>query len=107
MGYPQHPGYANTAPPPGYQQPGVPPTGAPPAGATPYKMSSTNPINLIWFAAACSVMLGSLIGFFSEFFSLQWVDALENLYFFGAGLLLASLDTPLFNNMLVVTDLRA
>lgn len=102
----QHPGYAGQQPPPGYQQPGTAPTGAPPTGATPYKMSSTNPINLIWFAAACCVMIGSLIGFFSEFFSLQWVDAVENVYFFAAGALLACLDTPLFNNMLVVTDMR-
>lgn len=70
------------------------------------RMSSTNPMNLIWFAAACSVMFGSLISFVSELFSLEWVDALEMAYLFVMGLLLAVLDTPLFNQVNIVTELR-
>jgi len=63
-------------------------------------------MNLIWFAAACSVMLGASISFVSELFSLEWVDALEMGYLFIFGLLLAVLDTPLFNQVAIVSELR-
>lgn len=91
------------APYPGQAAPG----GVPPGQQAAYtRMSSTNPMNLIWFAAACSVMIGALISFFSEIFSLQWVDALEMSYLFIFGLLLAVLDTPLFNQVAIVSELR-
>jgi len=63
-------------------------------------------MNLMWFAAACCVMLGSLISFMSELFSLQWIDALEMGYLFIFGLLLAVLDTPLFNQVAIVSEMR-
>jgi len=63
-------------------------------------------MNLIWFAAACCVMLGSFVSFLSELFSLEWVDALEMGYLFIFGLLLAVLDTPLFNQVAIVSELR-
>jgi len=63
-------------------------------------------MNLIWFAAACSVMLGASISFVSELFSFEWVDALEMGYLFIFGLLLAVLDTPLFNQVAIVSELR-
>lgn len=78
-----------------------------PGGAPGYtKMSSTNPMNLIWFAAACFVMIGSMLSMVSEIFSLEWVDALEMGYLFIFGLLLAVLDTPLFNQVAIVSELR-
>merc|ERR1719199_939924 len=94
---------------PGAYPPGGPQAGAP--GALPTapaytRMSATNPMSLIWFAAACSVMFGSLISFFSELFSLEWVDALEMGYLFIFGFLLAVLDTPLFNQVAIVSELR-
>merc|ERR1719272_2804185 len=69
-------------------------------------MSSTNPMNLIWFAAACFVMIGSMLSMVSEIFSLEWVDALEMGYLFIFGLLLAVLDTPLFNQVNFVSEMR-
>merc|ERR1719456_1410594 len=51
-------------------------------------------------------MIGALISFISEIFSLQWVDALEMSYLFIFGLLLAVLDTPLFNLVAIVSELR-
>jgi len=63
-------------------------------------------MNLMWFAAACCVMLGSFISFMSELFSLQWIDALEMGYLFIFGLLLAVLDTPLFNQVAIVSEMR-
>jgi len=99
------PGGAYGAPPPGQgAYPGVP---AAPGQSPAYtKMSQTNPMNLIWFAAACSVMLGASISFVSELFSFEWVDALEMGYLFIFGLLLAVLDTPLFNQVAIVSELR-
>jgi len=123
MGYGQNPnqmqgGYGQN--PNQMQQPGGYPPGAgglppnlqapgnyggsslPPSG----QMSSTSPLNLIWFAAACSVMLGSFISCITLILSLEWVDALEMAYFFMFGMLLAVLDTPLFNQVQIVAELR-
>lgn len=107
-GYPPN-NYAGT--PPGYN-PQTFPNGqnfpnAPPMPTAGYaRISSTNPMNLIWFAAACSVMIGALISFFSELFSFEWVDALEMGYLFIFGFLLAVMDTPLFNQVAIVSELR-
>lgn len=63
-------------------------------------------MNIIWFAAACCVMLGAIISFITEIFELQWVDALEMVYLFFFGSILCVLDTPLFAQMLMVSDLK-
>jgi len=87
--------------------PGAYPGGpAPPGGPAARGMSSTNPMNLIWFAAACSVMVGASISCVALLFSLEWVDALEMAYLFMFGMLLAVLDTPLFNQVQIVAELR-
>merc|ERR1719498_722547 len=91
--------------------PGYPPGNYPNAGPMPTapgytRMSSTNPMNLIWFAAACSVMIGSAISAVCTLFSLEWVDALEMAYLFIFGLLLAVLDTPLFHQVQIVAEMR-
>jgi len=82
-----------------YNQPGSQP-------GTYSRMSSTNPMNLIWFAAACCVMLGAVLSFVNLLLSLEWVDALEMGYLFLFGWLLAVLDTPLFNQVAIVSELR-
>lgn len=63
-------------------------------------------MNLIWFAAACCVMIGAFVSFLSELFSLEWVDALEMGYLFIFGLILAVLDTPLFNQVQGVMEMK-
>lgn len=69
-------------------------------------MSSTNPMNLIWFAAACCIILGSIIAFIAEIFSFEIVDAMEMVYLCLFGLVLAILDTPFFTNIKFVPDTR-
>jgi len=71
------------------------------------KMTSTPPTNVLWFSAACSVMFGATISFFSELFSLEWVDALQMSYLFVFGLLMAALDTPVFTQVTIVSEMRA
>jgi hypothetical protein len=72
-----------------------------PAGMT----GKPNPLNLSMIAADCCVMLGALISFFSLFFSIQWVDALEMSYIFVFGLILAVLDTPMqFANHQIIRE---
>lgn len=63
-------------------------------------------MNIIWFAAACCVMVGSLISFITELFELQWVDALEMVYLFIFGAILCILDTPLVAQMMAVAEVR-
>jgi len=109
---PQQGGYAPVGghPPPGpggYPNQGPPDFSSPVTAPAYTRMSSTNPMNLIWFAAACSVMIGSILSFVYELMSLQWVDALEMVYLFIFGFLLAVMDTPLFNQVAIVSELRA
>jgi len=89
--------------PPGYAPPGYPPSAGDPAYQ---KMSSTNPMNLIWFAAAVCVLVASLITFIAELFDFAIVDAVEMVYLFLFALVLAVLDTPLFTNIKIVPDMR-
>jgi len=97
QGYPQQGGYPQG-------QPG----GLPPApGYANLQKTATNPMNLIWFAAACCVMIGAVISFVQELFSVEWVDALEMAYLFIFGMLLSVLDSPLFGQVAGVCELRA
>jgi|Transcript_12528 hypothetical protein len=75
-----------------------------PAGQQAPIAGKPNPLNLSMFAADCCVMLGALVSFFSEFFSIQWVNALEMSYLFIFGLILAVLDTPLIPNHQIIRD---
>lgn len=63
-------------------------------------------MNLMWFAASCCIMFGSMISFVQMLFSGQEVDALEMVYMFIFGLLLAVLDTPFFNQVSIVSESR-
>jgi len=60
----------------------------------------------MWFGAANCVMIGALISFINEVFSLEWVDALEMAYMFLGGLLMATVDTPLFTGFNCVNTVR-
>lgn len=64
-------------------------------------------MNLIWFSAACCVMLGSLICFLYLIFALEWVDALEMAYIFFFGVILGMLDTPFVRVVAVGTVAHA
>merc|ERR1719272_1453936 len=93
-------GYNNQGPPGNYGG------GAPTSGMAAKMPNATNPMNLIWFAAACSVMIGSIISCVTLLLSLEWVDALEMAYLFLFGMLLAVLDTPLFHQVAIVAEMR-
>lgn len=93
---------------------GAPPTNSHP-GAYPGPLPNTagkttvnqlTSFNLIWFSAACCVMLGAFISFLSEFFTGQWADALEMLYFLVFGILMATLDTPILSQHEQIQNLR-
>merc|ERR1719460_2776978 len=47
-----------------------------------------------------------MISLVSEIMSLEWVDALEMAYLFLFGLLLATVDTPLFTSLGMVVHIR-
>lgn len=96
-GYPQQPG---NYPQQGYpQQPNA-------AANSLRQMQTTTSMNLVFFAAACCVMLGSFIGGIFLFFSFELVDFLEMSYLFIFGAILAVLDTPLFRTIKAMGDLK-
>jgi len=64
------------------------------------------PWSFMWFAAALCVMTGAVISFVDEVMSLEWIDALEMAYIFFFGVLLATVDSPLFTNVMLVTHIR-
>jgi len=64
------------------------------------------PWSFMWFGAAFCVMVGAVISFVQEIFSLEWIDALEMAYLFFFGVLLAIVDTPLFSTINIVTHIR-
>jgi hypothetical protein len=64
------------------------------------------PWTFMWFGAALCVMVGAGISLVSEIISLEWIDALEMLYLFCFGVLLATVDTPLFTQMGFVHHIR-
>lgn len=70
------------------------------------KPNSAGIFGLIWFGAACCVMIGAGITFIIELVSLEWVDALEMVYMLLFGLILAVIDTPFFVSMKWVGDMR-
>jgi hypothetical protein len=51
-------------------------------------------------------MLGALISLIDEFFSLEWVDALEMIYMFIFGGLMATLDMPVLGAQQPFKDIR-
>lgn len=75
-----------------------------PPGTQTSMAGKPNPLNLSMFAADCCVMIAALVSFFSQFFSIQWADALEMSYIFVFGLVLAVLDTPLIPNHQIVRE---
>lgn len=70
------------------------------------KMSTNTEMNVVFFAAACCIMVGAFIGGISMFFSLQLVDFIGMTYLMCFGGLLAALDTPFFKTIKLITDLK-
>jgi len=96
-GYPQQQG--------GYPQQGYPQQ--PNAASNSLRqMQTTTSMNLVFFAAACCVMVGSSIGGLFLFFAFQLVDFLLMSYLFIFGALLAALDTPFFKTIKAMGDLK-
>jgi len=60
----------------------------------------------VFFAAACSIMLGAFLGGLCLFFSFELVDFLETCYILVFGGVLALMDTPCFKTMKTVKDHR-
>mmetsp|Transcript_23553 Transcript_23553/g.44464 ORF Transcript_23553/g.44464 Transcript_23553/m.44464 type:complete len:312 (-) Transcript_23553:91-1026(-) len=93
-----HPGVGNMQTGQAQQQPG-PPKG----GLT----AMLNPDwSNVFFAAACSIMLGAFLGGLCLFFSFELVDFLETCYILVFGGVLALMDTPCFKTMKTVKDHR-
>jgi len=114
--------------PPGYQQSGggyggypqnnVPPTA--PGGSYPStypgnaqtgtvefgQTQTPSRMNLVFFAGACCLILGSFIGFIISFFRFELVDAIEMAYIFIFGVILAVLDTPFFKTIKAMGDFK-
>jgi len=91
QGYPGQNPYANNQS--GYNtgMQGQPPPGPFQNTAGP----SQNVMTLCWFAAACCISAGAFIGIFATLFSGQFADALEMLYLFFIGCIMAVLDCPI------------
>mmetsp|Transcript_39384 Transcript_39384/g.89530 ORF Transcript_39384/g.89530 Transcript_39384/m.89530 type:complete len:309 (-) Transcript_39384:173-1099(-) len=101
-GYQQQGGY-----PP--QQGGYPQQGAypqQPNAANSLRSQTTTSMNLVFFAAACCVMVGSFIGGINLFFKFELVDFLGCCYLFIFGAILAVLDTPFFKTIKAMGDLK-
>lgn len=95
-GYPQQGGYGNP-----YNA-----SAAGQAGNQIMKMSSNTEMNVVFFAAACCIMIGAFLGCVSTFFSMQMVDCMGMIYLLIFGGLLAVLDTPFFKTIKGITELK-
>mmetsp|Transcript_25936 Transcript_25936/g.78079 ORF Transcript_25936/g.78079 Transcript_25936/m.78079 type:complete len:332 (-) Transcript_25936:168-1163(-) len=101
---------------PGYNPgAGYPPAGGPGPGY--YDQEGTrkntmamamggNHMNDVYFGAAMCIVVGSLLGGFSLFFSLKTVDWIQMTYLLLFGLALAVLDTPFLKTIKMVMDLK-
>lgn len=63
-------------------------------------------MNLVFFAGACCLIVGSFIGFCIAFFRPQLVDVIEMAYIFMFGVILAVLDTPFFKTIKAMGDFK-
>lgn len=72
----------------------------------PRQMPTTTSMNLVFFVAACSVMLGAFIGGTLLLFSWELVDFLEMTYLLAFGAILAVLDTPFFKAIKIISDMK-
>lgn len=63
-------------------------------------------MNLVFFAGACCLIVGSFIGFLIALFRPQLVDVIEMAYIFMFGASLAVLDTPFFKTIKAIGDFK-
>jgi hypothetical protein len=83
---------------------GMPPqTNYPGAGAS---MQTTTSMNLVFFVAACVIMVAALIDSICLLLSGDVLEALELTYLVIFGAILAVLDTPFFKTIKLMGDLR-
>eukprot|EP00747_Dinoflagellata_sp_TGD_P166681 gnl/TRDRNA2_/TRDRNA2_189842_c0_seq1.p1 gnl/TRDRNA2_/TRDRNA2_189842_c0~~gnl/TRDRNA2_/TRDRNA2_189842_c0_seq1.p1 ORF type:complete len:262 (+),score=44.28 gnl/TRDRNA2_/TRDRNA2_189842_c0_seq1:107-892(+) len=77
-------------------------------GGGPQKMpaATTSSMNLMWFGAACCVMVGGFLGCFILLFQFQLIDTICQVYIFFFGGVLAVLETPFFKAIKIVPDLQ-
>lgn len=100
-GYPQPDPYATGG---GYPPPGGYPSNAPQSALS--KIQKTTSMNLVFFAAACCIMVGSFISGICLFLSGQLADSMETIYLMLFGGILAVLDTPFFRQFKGVGDMK-
>jgi len=70
------------------------------------QMQSPSRMNLVFFAGACCLILGSFVGFITAFFRFQPVDVIEMAYIFMFGVILAVLDAPFFKTIKVMGEFK-
>merc|ERR1719464_1078351 len=66
-------------------------------------------MNLVFFAGACCLILGSFVGFLVSFFRFELdllTDVIEMAYIFMFGVILAVLDTPFFKTIKAMGDFK-
>jgi len=104
------PQQGNYPPQGGFQQGGgYPPQMGYPSGAPANslkQMQTTTSMNLVFFGAACCIILGAFISGLSLLCSWEWVDCLECCYLVIFGGILAVLDTPFMKTIKIMGDLK-
>jgi len=70
------------------------------------KLSSSNHMNDVFFAAACCIVLGSCISGTCLFFSLELADFMQMTYLMVFGSILAILDTPFLKTIKMITEAK-
>jgi len=107
-GYPQNNYPQNNFPPgvPGGSYPSTYPGSAQTGTVGLRQIQSPSRMNLVFFAGACCLISGSLIGFMVALFRFGLVDVIEMAYIFIFGVILAVLDTPFFKTIKAMGDFK-
>lgn len=66
-----------------------------------------NVMNIIYFAAACCIITGGIIGAIATLVTMQLIDTLEMLYLIFFGVLLGLLDTPFLPSLMIFSLIRS
>jgi len=101
------PGSQYDAPPTNYQQPYQENASYTSQGNKTWKdMAATGNMNDVFFAAACSIMLGAFVSGMVFLFSLKLVDFFALFYLTCFSAMLAVMDTPFFKTIKAVMDAK-
>merc|ERR1740130_256880 len=63
-------------------------------------------MTLVWFAAACCIILGGFLGALILLFQFELIDFIEQMYILLFGIVLAILDTPVMGNHGLVLEVQ-